>query len=166
MRVIGVDPSTVATGWGVLDGGVPHLRWVAHGVVRCHGAVSRRLARLHSEITRILIEHRPDYLSLEQGFASSNIQAALRLGEARGVVLAAAGSLEIPVAEYAPSTIKLAVTGDGRATKAQVQLMVQRLLALPEPPAEDAADALAAALCHLQSYKLVSKLGQRTLRRG
>lgn len=164
MRVIGVDPSTIATGWGVLDGDLPQLRCVAQGVVRCRGRTSHRLARLHSEITRILIEHRPDCLSLEQGFASANIQAALRLGEARGVVLAAAGSLEIPVAEYAPATIKLAVTGDGRATKAQVQLMVQRLLSLPTPPAEDAADALAAALCHLQSYKLESQLHRRTLR--
>jgi crossover junction endodeoxyribonuclease RuvC len=164
MRVIGVDPSTVATGWGVLDGDLPRVCCVAQGVVRCRGGMSSRLAKLYAEMMRLLSEHRPDCLSLEQGFASSNIQAALRLGEARGVVLAAAGSWGIPVAEYAPSTIKLAVTGDGRATKAQVQLMVQRLLGLPEPPAEDAADALAAALCHLQSYKLERKVHRRALR--
>ncbi|MCX8071275.1 MAG: crossover junction endodeoxyribonuclease RuvC [Candidatus Binatia bacterium] len=150
MRVFGVDPSTVATGWGVVDGDPRRPLWVASGVVRCRGGMGTRLAKLHAELVRLLRKYRPQELSLEQGFAGNNVQAALRLGEARGVVLAAAGGFGIPVAEYAPATIKLAVTGDGRATKAQVQFMIQRLLGLPEPPAEDAADALAAAVCHLQ----------------
>ncbi len=160
MRVIGVDPSTVATGWGVLEGDLPVPRYLGSGVVRCRGGMSTRLAKLYAELVRLLSQYHPHCLSLEQGFTSHNVQAALRLGEARGVVLAAAGSLGIAVAEYAPATIKLAVTGDGRATKEQVQWMVQRRLKLAAPPAEDAADALGAALCHLQTCTLERKLGR------
>lgn len=122
--------------------------------------MSTRLSKLYAELVRLLTQYRPYCVSLEQGFSSSNVQAALRLGEARGVVLAAAGSLGIAVAEYAPATIKLAVTGDGRASKEQVQWMVQRLLKLPRPPAEDAADALGAALCHLQTYAMEWQMGR------
>lgn len=158
MRVLGIDPSTVATGWAVLDGAFPRPHCVASGVLRCRGSTSTRLARLHREVVGLLAQFCPQHLSLEQGFSSLNVQAALRLGEARGVVLAAAGSLGVPVTEYAPATIKLAVTGDGRASKAQMQAMVQRLLGLTETPPEDAADALGAALCHLHAAAFARKI--------
>lgn len=158
MRVMGIDPSTVSTGWGVLEGDLRRPRCLGSGVVRCRGGMSTRLAKLYAELVHLLARYHPHCVSLEQGFTSNNVQAALRLGEARGVVLAAAGNLGIAVAEYAPATIKLAVTGDGRATKEQMQRMVQRLLQLREPPIEDAADALGAALCHLQTATLERKL--------
>jgi len=151
MRVMGVDPSTVATGWGVVEGNFPGPKLVATGVIRCRGSMSTRLATLHQRLVWLLEEYEPDCVSLEQGFASNNMQAALRLGEARGAVLAAAGILGIRVAEYAPATIKLAVTGDGRASKQQMQIMVCRLLRIPGPLIEDAADALGTALCHMQA---------------
>lgn len=165
VRVLGIDPSTVATGWGVLEAAFPRPRYVTSGVIRCRGGPSTRLAQLHRDVLQLLTQFCPDHVSLEQGFSSRNVQAALRLGEARGVVLAAAGSLGVPVTEYPPATIKLAVTGDGRASKAQMQAMVRRLLGLAETPPEDAADALGAALCHLHTAALARALPRSFSRR-
>ena len=110
-RVLGVDPGTVATGWGVIDGGGQAARHVASGVVRARGSRAERLASIHREIREICERFAPLAVSLEKTFVGDNVQSAFRLGEARGAVMVAAASLGLPVIEYSPAEIKLAVTG-------------------------------------------------------
>jgi crossover junction endodeoxyribonuclease RuvC len=154
MRVLGVDPGTVATGWGVVEEIGSQVRCLASGVIRVRGALPDRLGRIHGGLQEILGVYEPAALSLEKAFLSDNVQSAFRLGEARGAALVAAAQAGVAVFEYAPAEVKMAVVGYGRALKEQVQAMIARLLALPEPPATDAADALAAALCHLQTRRM------------
>lgn len=152
MIVLGVDPGTGATGYGIVerpDAGA--LRLVECGVVRppARQPLAARLAVIHEELVGIIERHRPDAIAVETVFLASNARSALVLGHARGVVLLAAAQQGIPVAEYAPRLIKQAVVGAGGATKAQVGLMAARLLRLkraPEP--SDAADGVAVALTH------------------
>jgi len=156
MRVLGIDPGTVATGWGVVELSAPgatHCR-IASGVIRVKGELPLRLAGIFTAVRAIVAEHRPEALSVEKTFVSENVQSAFRLGEARGSILVAAAEAGVAVFEYSPAEIKMSVVGYGRALKEQVQSMVTRLLALPTPPASDEADALAAALCHLNSQRL------------
>lgn len=155
-RILGIDPGSSATGYGVVerrDGGLAH---VAHGTLRAAGAASpaRRLAALHRAVCEVIERHRPDAVSVEQVFVARGARAALVLGQARGVALAAAGSAGLPVHEYAPARIKQSVTGNGRAPKPQVQRVVRHLLALERTPQSDAADALAAAICHARASRL------------
>jgi Holliday junction DNA helicase RuvA len=163
MRILGVDPGTVATGWGVVEAGDPPRaaapRRIAGGVIRCRGELPARLADIFAAVRAILAEHRPAALSLEKTFVSDNVQSAFRLGEARGSILVAAAQAGVPVHEYSPAEIKVAVVGYGRAVKEQVQGMVVRLLGLSAAPAADEADALAAALCHLHSQRLQALAG-------
>lgn len=149
MRILGLDPGSIATGYGLVErrgNGVVHI---AHGTLRPprSGALPDRLAFLHREIARILAEHRPELAVIERIFAGRSVRAALVLGQARGVALAAIGATGIPITEVSPQQVKLAVTGSGAAEKKQVQAMVQRLLTLATAPPRDASDALAAALC-------------------
>jgi crossover junction endodeoxyribonuclease RuvC len=130
---------------------------VAVGIIRTDpdAPMSRRLAELHDDIAGILAEHRPDVMAVEQVFTNRNLQTALGVSRASGIALLAAAQAGIPVVEYTPTTVKMAVTGDGAATKAMVQVMVMRRLRLDSPPRPpDAADALAVALCHLQSMRM------------
>ena len=148
--VVGIDPGTRCMGFGVVARRGAELLAVDHGAFRPRRAasVAERLHTLHQSVLRLLKHHRPDVLALEQAFHQKNVQSALRLGEVRGAVLVAACSRDVPVMEYAPAVAKKAVTGNGGASKEQVQAMVQDLLGLetvPEP--HDAADALALALC-------------------
>ena len=161
MRVLGVDPGTVATGWGVIDETGRHLTHVASGVIRARGALAQRLAQVYEQTQRILAEFSPTYVSLEQTFVGENIQSAFRLGEARGAILVAAAQAGVPVHEYSPAEIKVAVVGQGRATKDQMQTMVARLLALREPLASDAADALGAAICHLHTHSFTAHVSKQ-----
>src|SRR5262245_27415765 len=165
MRVLGIDPGTVATGWGVVEvGGNRHCR-VASGVIRCRAERRPGLWIVFGAVVDILEAHRPDALSIEKTFVSENVQSAFRLGEARGTVLVAAARAGVAVYEYSPAEIKMAVVGYGRAVKEQVQAMVTRLLSLPSNPATDEADALAAALCHLQAQRLRKLAGDGLLQR-
>lgn len=148
VRVLGVDPGTVVLGWGIVDARGSQLGRVASGVLRCQGARADRLAAICDTMSELCERYRPTSLSLEQTFVGDNVQSAFRLGEARGAVMVAASRAGIGVAEYSPAQIKLAVAGSGRATKAQMQLMVGRLLAVAEALAADEADALGAAICH------------------
>ncbi|MBX3023361.1 crossover junction endodeoxyribonuclease RuvC [bacterium] len=148
LRVLGVDPGTVVLGWGVIDARGARLARVASGILRCQGVRADRLALICDTMLDLCERFRPSALSLEQTFVGDNIQSAFRLGEARGAVMVAASRAGIGVAEYSPARIKLAVAGSGRATKAQMQLMVGRLLAVGEALAADEADALGAAICH------------------
>jgi crossover junction endodeoxyribonuclease RuvC len=149
VRVLGIDPGSVATGWGIVDWAGSSLHHVASGVVRPgSGDPAERLARIHAELFALVQAHAPQTAALEAVFVARNPRSALKLGQARGVALAVCGAVGLLPAEYAPARVKGAVAGYGAADKAQVQAMVQRLLGLPRLPARDAADALAIAICH------------------
>jgi crossover junction endodeoxyribonuclease RuvC len=150
--VLGVDPGTVATGYGVVDrGAAGSLRLVECGVIRPPpGApLAVRLQAIFEELSALIRRHRPDAVAVESVFVAKNVRSALVLGQARGVALLAAAQAGIDVAEYPPATIKKAVAGAGAASKAQIQLMVAHILRLKTPPEpSDAADGVAVALTH------------------
>lgn len=155
-RVLGVDPGSIATGWGLVGGSAARPVLLDAGVIRlaARAAFADRLHLLRSEFEGLLLRLEPSEAAVEAPFHGTNSRAALQLAHARGVVLAALGGAGVPVAEYAPATVKKAVTGSGRAEKLQVQRMIGRLLDLPTPPANtDEADALAVALCHLSGLE-------------
>ncbi|MBI1966942.1 MAG: crossover junction endodeoxyribonuclease RuvC [Gemmatimonadetes bacterium] len=155
MRVLGIDPGTSVTGYGVVEtgNGVPGFgRLVECGVITLakRSPLPHRLAELHEGITELIVRHRPTALALENAFFHKNVRTTLVLGHARGVVLLAAQQAGLEIAEYPPATIKKTVVGVGGAHKAQVAAMVARLLRLkgaPEP--SDAADGVAVALTHI-----------------
>jgi crossover junction endodeoxyribonuclease RuvC len=156
MRILGVDPGSNATGYGVLERNGDRLVHVAHGTLRPRRGLQLawRLHHLHDALGDIVAEHRPDAAAIEQVFVASSPYAALVLGQARGALLAALGAAGLSVSEYTASQIKQAVTGNGRAAKQQVRLMVRHLLDLDRTPASDAADALAAAIRHAHGSRL------------
>jgi len=156
MRILGLDPGSIATGYGLVERRGASVAHVTHGTLRpARGsALPARLAFLHREIARILDEHQPELAVIERIFAGRSVYSAIVLGAARGVALAAIAATGIPISEVSPQQVKLAVTGSGAADKTQVQAMVRRLLALPTAPPRDAADALAAALCCAQQGRL------------
>ncbi len=156
MRILGIDPGSIATGFGVIDSETGQLVHVVHGTLRPpkRSPMADRLHYLHRAISEAVLDHAPDVVVIEQVFVSANARSALVLGQARGVALAAVGAGGRALVEYSASRIKLAVTGNGRAGKAQVQEMVRRLLDLDRQPARDAADALAAAICHANAGRI------------
>jgi crossover junction endodeoxyribonuclease RuvC len=156
LRVLGVDPGSQATGYGVIDRVGSELRWIAHGVLRPprRAALALRLAALMEQLRAVIAQYAPDVASVEDVFVAASPRSALVLGQARGASLAALGAAAIPLVQYAPARIKLAVAGNGRAAKDQVQRMVKRTLVLACAPAADAADALAAAICHARAGSL------------
>ncbi|UCE84976.1 MAG: crossover junction endodeoxyribonuclease RuvC [Deltaproteobacteria bacterium] len=166
MRVLGIDPGSNATGFGVVERQAGRLVWLAHGTLRApRGAtLAQRLATLHDGLAEAISMHRPDVAAVERVFVASNPHAALILGQARGAALVAVAAAGLPVVEYAATEIKRAIATTGRARKAQVQRMVARLLELSSAPQTDAADALAAAICHANAGPLAG-LGT-TARRG
>jgi crossover junction endodeoxyribonuclease RuvC len=152
LRILGIDPGANATGYGVVERDGSRLRHVAHGVlkpVRAQ-AMAARLAQIHAGLVELIAQHQPALVAIEQIFVAASGRSAIVLGQARGVALAAIGLALLPCEEIAPQQVKLAVTGNGAAEKAQVQAMVRRLLALDALPPRDAADALAAAICLAQ----------------
>lgn len=156
--MLGVDPGSNVTGFGVVERAASGLVHIAHGTIRVarEGSLPSRLDRLHRAILEVIAQHEPHIASVEQVFVAASPRSALVLGQARGAVLAAVGAGGLPVHEYAASHIKLSVTGSGRAAKSQVQRVVARLLGLERPPASDAADALAAAICHAEAGRLAA----------
>lgn len=169
LRILGIDPGSNVTGYGVVDWlGGRRLVHVASGSLRPPrtASLSARLDVIYRAIGEVIGQHRPDTAVVEQVFVASNPRAALVLGQARGVALAAAAAAELGVTEYAATRIKRAVTGSGRAGKPQVQHMVRRLLNLESMPDQDAADALAAAICHAHAGRLGNiRIGSRNARR-
>lgn len=149
-RILGVDPGTHITGYGVVDAGQGTLRHVSHGLIRTRSKdpLWVRLKVIHDRLCEVVASERPDVLSLERCFVGKNIQSALKLGHTRGAIMMACMTASLDVVEYAPGEIKRAVAGSGRAEKSQVAQMVRVLLRLDEAPQVDAADALAAAICH------------------
>jgi len=155
IRVLGIDPGSRTTGYGVVEMRGNRLLHVAHGTLTGgrDAALPRRLGVIYRGLQEVLAAYRPEEVSIESIFHARNAQSALKLGHARGVALLAAELGEVPVVEYTPMQVKSAVVGYGKADKVQVQQMVRRLLALPKIAAADASDALAVAICHLQSRR-------------
>ena len=153
MRILGVDPGSVVCGYGVVEGRAGNPQCVCAGTVRCASLQPgpKRLKRIHESLLSIIDEFAPDALSLERHFVATNVQSAFRLGEARAMAMLAAAQRNLPLHEYPPNEVKLCVAGHGHADKAQVKFMVRKTLRLDEAfaLADDAADALAIALCHL-----------------
>lgn len=169
LRILGIDPGSAVTGYGAIERRGSALRHLGHGTLRPPRGetLAARLQRLHAGVREVVARHAPDVVCVEQVFVAASPRSALVLGQARGAVLAALGEAGLTLVEFAPSRIKQAVTGSGRAAKSQVQYMVRRLLALERSPAADAADALAAAICgaHLGPLE-PPRPAPRRLRRG
>ena len=154
-RVLGLDPGSRRTGYGVIDCSAGTERHIASGCIDVSGQdMVVRLQRIYAAVSALVSEHRPDMVAIERVFMHRNPDSALKLGQARGVALCAAASHGASVHEYAPRAIKLAVTGFGGADKPQVAQMVRTLLAISVTLRADAADALAVALCHAQTRRL------------
>lgn len=156
MIVLGIDPGTARTGYGLVERDGAQLRARDHGCLETlpDRELPERLLFIHQALTELIEEHRPDAVGVERLFFNRNVQTAFAVGQARGVVLLAAAQHGLPVFEYAPHEVKIAVTGYGKATKDQVQRMVQMILglsALPRP--DDAADALAVAVCTANAWR-------------
>lgn len=162
MRILGIDPGSAVTGYGLVEARGGRLCHVAHGTLAPPrgAALPARLAALHAALLAVIGDHAPDGVVVEQVFVAASPRSALVLGQARGVALAAAAGAGLPVFEYGPRTIKLAVAGSGAAGKAEVQRMVEALLSLAARPVPDAADALAAAICHLRAAALPPGAGR------
>lgn len=149
--VLGIDPGTANTGYGVVVSRGHRFGALDGGVIRTSEPqpLEQRLATIHARMGELIAEHRPDAVAVEELYFGQNVRTAFAVGQARGVVLLAAGSAGVPCFSYTPQQIKQAVCGSGAAAKDQVQRMVGSLLSLPEPPKPDhAADALAVAICH------------------
>ncbi|MDE6556823.1 MAG: crossover junction endodeoxyribonuclease RuvC [Duncaniella sp.] len=151
--IIGVDPGTNVMGYGILgvSGGKPHL--IALGVIKLSSFESHylRLRRIFDRVLSLVEQYLPDEMAIEAPFFGKNVQSMLKLGRAQGVAMAAALSRDIPITEYEPRKIKMAITGNGAASKEQVKEMLRRILKIPEESLDlelDATDGLAAALCH------------------
>ena len=158
MIVLGVDPGTAATGYGVVSGnGSATARLIECGVIRTDPSqdLSARLVSIYEGVSEVVARHNPECMSVEGVFYARNVRTTLILGHARGVILLAARLKGVSVFEYPPAEIKKAVVGAGSATKEQVQFMVAKLLRLKEAPQpSDAADAVAAALAHIYSIRM------------
>jgi crossover junction endodeoxyribonuclease RuvC len=157
MFVLGIDPGLSVTGYGLVESRGARMHAVAAGALRTSPSRpdGERLAELFSDLEALLAEYRPEEMALEQVFVNRNLQTATAVGRAVGVALLAAARAGVPVFEYTPSAVKAAVTGSGDAAKDRVQALVARRLGLGAAPRPaDAADALAVALCHLQSAGL------------
>ena len=147
--LLGIDPGSRLTGYGVVEEVGKHCRYVASGVIRItETALPSRLRQIFDGITRIVNEYTPTTAGIEQVFMSKNADSALKLGQARGAAIVAMVNFEVEVSEYSARQIKQAVVGTGAADKAQVQNMVKSILQLNKLPPADAADALAVAICH------------------
>ena len=152
MRVFGIDPGSARTGYGCVQTDGTRHTLVACGAIASPATVAfpQKLKTIHAELALLLAKHRPDCVAIENLFHALNARTALKLGHARGVAMLAAVEAGVPIVEYTPAEVKLAVVGYGRAEKSQVQSMIQLLLGLDTPPTPyDASDALAIAICHV-----------------
>lgn len=159
MRLIGLDPGLRATGWGVIDVSAGRLTHVGNGVLTTDGsaALAERLNQIHQGLIEVIGIWLPDAAAVEETFVNQNPSSTLKLGQARGAVLVAAAGAGLTVAEYAPNRIKKSVVGAGHASKAQIRAMVKMLLPGCAPAGEDAADALAVAICHAHHMETLGR---------
>lgn len=161
--MLGIDPGLASTGYGVVESAGSALRALDHGVIptRAGVPVERRLADIHARVSELLAAHDPDALAIEELYFGANARTAFAVGQARGVVLLAAGQGGVRCHSYTPQQVKGAVCGHGRASKEQVARMVGRLLVLPAAPSTDhAADALAVAICEVNRAPLARALAR------
>ena len=161
--ILGLDPGTASTGFGVLSVSGNRFRALDYGVIDTPSGlrIEQRLEIVFAEVSQILQSHRPDYTAVESLFFNTNVSTALAVGHARGVALLACSRAGCEVFEYTPQQVKMAVTGYGKATKEQVTEMVRVLLGLSDPPKPDhAADALGAAICHANTLGLRERLAR------
>jgi crossover junction endodeoxyribonuclease RuvC len=168
VRLLGIDPGSRITGYGILDMDGPRSRYVASGCIQTDSArpLPERLKTIFEGVARVIREYQPAEAAAEQVFMHRNPDSALKLGQARGAALCAVVMAGLPVSEYAPRAIKQAVVGGGAADKSQVQRMVALLLNLPEPPQADAADALAVAICHGHTRQTLQRFGAAAVLAG
>ncbi len=160
MRILGIDPGLARTGFGIIEDSEPPSCLI-YGVIETDAAlsVSNRLMLLFRQLEHLIDEWSPHVAAVEELFFARNVSSALVVGQARGVALLALARRELPVSEYKPAQVKQAITGHGRADKEQVQTMVTFLLGLEsQPRPDDAADALAVALCHAQSSAFLARV--------
>ena len=156
MRIIGFDPGLGVSGFGVLEKKGNAVRVICYGAIRTPRTkkLPERLKHLYDEATKLLKTYTPAVMAIEDTFYQKNVKSALALGQARGALLLASANSGIPCSEFAPRKVKQSVTGNGAATKEQVQFMVQKILQLDKPPTPiDASDALAIGLCYLNQPK-------------
>ena len=167
LRILGIDPGSRLTGFGVLDFESDHAIYVTSGTVQSiEGEFPERLKRIFQSVVEIVSHYQPDVVAIESVFVHKNAGSALKLGHARSAAICATFESEVEVYEYAPREIKQAVVGNGSATKDQVQHMVVALLGLDGEPSADAADALATALCHGHQRRLSSQLAGKLVSAG
>lgn len=166
MRILGIDPGSRATGYGLIEQQGNRLIHLDNGAIFTQSGdeLALRLQKIYQELERLIKEYRPEAVAVEQVFMAKNPSSALKLGHARGVALLAGVNANLPVAEYSALQVKSAVVGYGRAAKTQVQQMTRTLLKLPEIAQEDAADALAVAICHAHSHHLADRIDISTQR--
>jgi crossover junction endodeoxyribonuclease RuvC len=166
-RILGIDPGSRLTGYGLIDCEAAQARYVASGCVQVSGAtLADKLGLIFHELGELIARYQPRELAIESVFLHRNADSALKLGQARGAAICAAVTGNLPVAEYAPREIKQAVVGKGSADKQQVQHMVRVLLSLSATPQADAADALAVALCHSFQRKAIERVAPASTLRG
>lgn len=168
MRVLGIDPGSRITGYGIVQQEGSRLVHVDNGAIFTDNAQDfpGRLKAIFDGLTAVIAEYGPDEVAVENVFISNNAQSALKLGQARGAAIVAAVHAGLPVAEYSALQVKQAVVGRGKAAKEQVQRMLTALLGLPEVAQADASDALAVAVCHLHSHGLARASGSAGTRRA
>lgn len=165
MRTIGIDPGTATMGWGLVDEQGGRLSLVAYGALTTPAGAepARRLQTLYDGLCTLLREHRPAAAAVEELFFGKNVNTALSVGQARGIVLLALVQAGVPIFEYKPLVVKQAVVGYGGADKRQMQEMVRMTLSLPSiPRPDDAADALAIAICHAYSAPMLRRISERS----
>ncbi|AEA78806.1 crossover junction endodeoxyribonuclease RuvC [Vibrio cholerae] len=162
--ILGIDPGSRVTGYGVIRQQGRHLIYLGSGCIRTSDLeLPLRLKQIYAGVSEIITQFQPDAFAIEQVFMAKNADSALKLGQARGSAIVAAVNADLPVYEYAARLIKQAVVGTGAADKSQVQHMVQQMLKLPGKPQADAADALGVAICHANTNKtLIALAGQAT----
>lgn len=166
MRIIGIDPGTAITGFGIIEINGNKFEVINYDCIRtpAQDSLDQRLCMVFNEIDRLLELYRPEHFAIEELFFNKNVKTALAVGHSRGVAILAAARKGLPVFEYTPLQVKQAVVGYGRAEKAQVQFMVKTILGLQQvPKPDDVADALALAICHAHSYRTPRLAGHRNL---
>ena len=166
-RILGIDPGSRVTGYGIIDQDGQQITYVASGCIRTRGdALSERLGIIFSGLNTIIQQFLPDEMGIERVFMNKNADSALKLGQARGAAICASVHASVPVSEYAAREVKQAVVGKGSATKEQVQHMICVLLSLPKKPPADAADALAVAVTHGHHRETRRRMGTMGQARG
>lgn len=166
IRILGIDPGSLLTGYGIIEMDGNYAKHVTHGLIRLgEKDISKKLQLLFRELITVIHEFRPNEVSIEKVFLHKNVDSALKLGQARGCAITACAEKGLPIYEYAATQVKKATVGKGHATKQQIQHMVKVLLCLDSNPQADSADALAIALCHGHSREGLLRMNEAKIAR-